>query len=146
MFHSAGGVKCWSGDRIVSPLVLSATFLHYREWCQVKNEIDPDYLLASGYVQGSVWLPLPAKDRTKSNKSSNVKPKKGDLSQSTSRDISHQISRDMSMHSREFSLQSSRDISLAASRDISLAASRDISLQASRCVSPLSDLAAFSQS
>jgi len=57
MFHSAGGVKCWSAERIVSPLVLSSTYPQYRGWCQVKNEVDPDYLLTSGYVQGSVWFP-----------------------------------------------------------------------------------------
>ena len=32
-----GGVKCWSGDRIVSPLVLSSSFPKYEKWCQVKT-------------------------------------------------------------------------------------------------------------
>jgi len=58
LFRSAGGVKCWTGERIVSPLLLSSSFPLYRNWCQVKSEIDPDYFLASGYVQGSVWLPV----------------------------------------------------------------------------------------
>lgn len=106
--------------------------------------------------QGSVWLPLPAKDKKSQRKSQDepAKPRAEQSSQSTSRDISHQISRDMSLHSREFSIQSSRalslassrDISLAASRDISLAASRDISLQASRCQSPAEGPAPFYQS
>jgi len=50
----AGGVRCWSAERLVSPLLLSSTFPEYREWCQVKGELDPGDLLGSGYVQGSL--------------------------------------------------------------------------------------------
>lgn len=59
MFHSVQGVRCWSSERIVSPLVLSNTFPKYKEWCKVKSEIDPDQLFSSGYVQGNVWSPPP---------------------------------------------------------------------------------------
>jgi hypothetical protein len=42
IFLSAGGVRCWSGERITSPLVLNDNFAYYRKWCRVKAEIDPD--------------------------------------------------------------------------------------------------------
>ena len=35
LFLTAGGVRCWSGDRIVSPMVLSYTFPEYSSWCKV---------------------------------------------------------------------------------------------------------------
>ena len=31
----AGGVRCWSAERLVSPLLLASCFPEYREWCQV---------------------------------------------------------------------------------------------------------------
>jgi len=94
MFHSAGGIKCWSGERIVSPLVLSSTFPKYRSWCQVKNEVDPDSLLSSGYVQGSVWLPPPSKSKERSSS----KAKSATASRNTSAIHSLQASRDTSPH------------------------------------------------
>lgn len=42
IFMSVGGVRCWSGERITSPLVLSDTFPYYKKWCKVKSEVDPD--------------------------------------------------------------------------------------------------------
>jgi len=59
MFHSVKGVRCWSSERIVSPLVLSNSFPKYKDWCRVKAQVDPDQVLSSGYVQGNVWSPPP---------------------------------------------------------------------------------------
>jgi len=56
LFLEAGGVRCWSAERLVSPLLLASCFPEYREWCQVKSEVDPDGLLGSGYVQGTLTL------------------------------------------------------------------------------------------
>ena len=44
---SAGGVRCWSGERITSPLVLGDSFPYYRKWCRVKADIDPDLVRLS---------------------------------------------------------------------------------------------------
>ena len=49
-------MKCWSGQRLVSPLVLSNTHPQYRDWCRVKLEQDPVNLLDTGYVQGTVYF------------------------------------------------------------------------------------------
>jgi hypothetical protein len=68
MFHSAGGVKCWSGGRIVSPLVLSSSFPQYGAWCQVKAELDPDFLLSSAYIQGTVWVQPKIKEKSTSSR------------------------------------------------------------------------------
>jgi len=66
LFHFVGGVRCWSSERIVSPLVLSNTFPKYKDWCQIKSEVDPHGLFSSGYVQGSVWAPLSKKSKDES--------------------------------------------------------------------------------
>ena len=50
-----GGVKCWTGERLVSPLLLCNTHPQYRDWCRVKLDQDPDCVLESGYVQGTVF-------------------------------------------------------------------------------------------
>jgi len=55
LFHEIGGVRCWSAERLVSPLLLSNTCPGYREWCRVKKELDPACLLSSGYVRGTVF-------------------------------------------------------------------------------------------
>ena len=73
----AGAVRCWSAERLVSPLLLASCFPEYRDWCQVrqlscikiwfkyvpkykifqvKSEVDPHGLLGSGYVQGTLTL------------------------------------------------------------------------------------------
>jgi hypothetical protein len=44
IFLAAGGVRCWSGERITSPLVLADVFPYYRKWCKVKADIDPEYV------------------------------------------------------------------------------------------------------
>lgn len=49
-----GGVKCWTGHRLVSPLLLSNTHPQYRDWCRTKLDLDPDLVLESGYVEGTV--------------------------------------------------------------------------------------------
>lgn len=54
LFLEAGGVRCWSAERLASPLLLSTCFPEYRDWCQVKAELDPEGMLGSGYVQGSI--------------------------------------------------------------------------------------------
>lgn len=54
LFLEVGGVRCWSAERLVSPLLLSNCFTEYRDWCQVKEELDPDNVLGSGYVQGTL--------------------------------------------------------------------------------------------
>ena len=56
-----GAVKCWTGERLVSPLVLSNTHPQYRDWCRVKLDQDPDCVLESGYVQGTVFSKPAAK-------------------------------------------------------------------------------------
>jgi len=73
LFRASGGIRCWSSDRIVSPLMLSDCFSEYTSWCKVKYELDPENLLASGYVQGEVWCkPIQqSKSRIKSNRSPN---------------------------------------------------------------------------
>lgn len=55
LFHQVGGVKCWTGERLVSPLLLCNTHPQYRDWCRVKLDQDPDCVLESGYVQGTVF-------------------------------------------------------------------------------------------
>ena len=43
----AGGVRCWSAERLVSPLLLASCFPEYREWCQVHttyNFLLPSYI------------------------------------------------------------------------------------------------------
>lgn len=70
LFHSAGGVRLWSGERTVSPLVLANYFPRYKKWCQVKKELDPDLLLASGYVLGTVYTPPPPPTSSSSRQSS----------------------------------------------------------------------------
>jgi len=55
LFHQVGGVRCWGAERLVSPLLLSNTYNQYKEWCKVKGELDPEYVLESGYVQGTVF-------------------------------------------------------------------------------------------
>jgi len=54
LFLEVGGVRCWSAERLVSPLLLSNCFPEYRDWCQVKQEVDPENVLGSGYVQGTL--------------------------------------------------------------------------------------------
>jgi len=54
LFLEVGGVRCWSAERLVSPLLLSNCFPEYKEWCQVKSELDPEGVLGSGYVQGTL--------------------------------------------------------------------------------------------
>merc|ERR1712037_724036 len=56
LFLEAGAVRCWSAERLVSPLLLASCFPEYRDWCQVKSEVDPHGLLGSGYVQGTLTL------------------------------------------------------------------------------------------
>jgi len=56
LFLEAGAVRCWSAERLVSPLLLASCFPEYRDWCQVKSEVDPQGLLGSGYVQGTLTL------------------------------------------------------------------------------------------
>lgn len=58
LFLQFGGVRCWGGDRLVSPLVLSNTYKQYKEWCRVKAELDTECVLESGYVQGTVFSQL----------------------------------------------------------------------------------------
>eukprot|EP00088_Acartia_fossae_P024465 TRINITY_DN2539_c1_g1_i10.p1 TRINITY_DN2539_c1_g1~~TRINITY_DN2539_c1_g1_i10.p1 ORF type:complete len:569 (-),score=83.32 TRINITY_DN2539_c1_g1_i10:447-2153(-) len=71
LFRTAGGIRCWSGDRIVSPLILSDTFPEYSAWCKVKHEVDPDNILTSGYVQGDIWSkPVTSKSKPKQSRSS----------------------------------------------------------------------------
>ena len=53
-FLQAGGVKCWTGHRLVSPLLLSSSHPHYRDWARLKLDMDPDLVLESGYIQGSL--------------------------------------------------------------------------------------------
>jgi len=55
LFHQVGGVRCWGSERLVSPLLLSNTHTQYKDWCRVKGELDPDCVLDSGYVQGTVF-------------------------------------------------------------------------------------------
>jgi len=73
LFRASGGIRCWSSDRIVSPLMLSVSFSEYASWCKVKYELDPENLLASGYVQGEVWCkPVhQSKSRNKATRSPN---------------------------------------------------------------------------
>merc|ERR1719336_2209997 len=52
LFLQVGGVKCWTGHRLVSPLLLSNTHPQYRDWCRAKLDLDPDLVLESGYVEG----------------------------------------------------------------------------------------------
>ena len=53
IFHSVGGVRAWSGERLTSPLVLSDTFdRNYGHWCRNKSRYDPNELLQSCYIQG----------------------------------------------------------------------------------------------
>ena len=54
LFQEVGGVKCWTGDRLVSPLLLSSSHPHYRDWARLKLDMDPDLVLESGYIQGSL--------------------------------------------------------------------------------------------
>jgi len=54
IFQQVGGVKCWTGERTVSPLLLSSSHPQYRDWCKLKLDLDPDLVLESGYVQGTV--------------------------------------------------------------------------------------------
>ena len=70
-FLKVGAVRCWSAERLVSPLLLASCFPEYRDWCQVtsdmsnyfyvdifqvKSEVDPQGLLGSGYIQGTITL------------------------------------------------------------------------------------------
>lgn len=56
IFHSVGGVRAWSGERLTSPLVLSDTFdRNYGHWCRNKSRYDPNELLQSCYIQGTVY-------------------------------------------------------------------------------------------
>jgi len=55
LFHQVGGVRCWGAERLVSPLLLSNTHSQYKDWCRVKGELDPECVLDSGYVQGTVF-------------------------------------------------------------------------------------------
>lgn len=55
LFHTVGGVRCWSAERLVSPLLLSNSCPGYRDWCKVKAELDPSCLLGSGYVHGTLF-------------------------------------------------------------------------------------------
>lgn len=57
IFHSVGGVRAWSGERLTSPLVLCDAFPRYPNWCRVKSRLDPDNFLQSAYVQGTVYMP-----------------------------------------------------------------------------------------
>ena len=53
IFHSVGGVRAWSGERLTSPLVLSDVFdRNYSHWCRNKSRCDPNNLLQSCYIQG----------------------------------------------------------------------------------------------
>jgi len=61
LFHQVGGVKCWTGERLVSPLLLCNTHPQYRDWCRVKLEQDPECMLDTGYVQGTVISKLSQK-------------------------------------------------------------------------------------
>merc|ERR1712098_723731 len=61
LFHQVGGVKCWTGERLVSPLLLCNTHPQYRDWCRVKLEQDPECVLDTGYVQGTVISKLSQK-------------------------------------------------------------------------------------
>lgn len=67
IFLSAGGVRCWSGERITSPLVLTDVFPYYRKWCKVKADTDPDMVLSSAYVQGTVFSASALTSRTRGN-------------------------------------------------------------------------------
>jgi hypothetical protein len=67
LFLTAGGVRCWSGDRIVSPMLLSYTFPEYASWCKVKYEVDPENVLISGYVQGEIWA-KPVRNKFRSSR------------------------------------------------------------------------------
>ena len=52
IFHSVGGVRAWSGERLTSPLVLSDVYdRNYGHWCRNKSRCDPNNLLQSCYIQ-----------------------------------------------------------------------------------------------
>lgn len=55
IFYSVGGVRAWSGERLTSPLVLSDMFEKYGHWCRMKSRVDPNNLLQSAYIQGTVY-------------------------------------------------------------------------------------------
>jgi len=58
IFHSVGGVRAWSGERLTSPLVLSDVYdRNYSHWCRNKSRCDPNNLLQSCYIQGTVYAP-----------------------------------------------------------------------------------------
>ena len=57
IFHSVGGVRAWSGERLTSPLVLSDTYdRNYSHWCRNKSRCDPNNLLQSCYIQGYILV------------------------------------------------------------------------------------------
>ena len=59
IFHSVGGVRAWSGERLTSPLVLSDVFdRNYGHWCRNKSRCDPNNLLQSCYIQGLILFGL----------------------------------------------------------------------------------------
>ncbi|XP_059091146.1 L-gulonolactone oxidase-like [Tigriopus californicus] len=55
IFHEAGGMRCWSADRIISPLVLTDMFPNYNRWCNVKAQIDKYNFVQGAYIHGTVY-------------------------------------------------------------------------------------------
>jgi len=88
LFLTAGGIRCWSGDRIVSPMVLSYTFPEYAAWCKVKYELDPDNVLTSGYVQGEIWSKPPKPKSSRPSRVSTSKAERSPMKENASFDLS----------------------------------------------------------